>query len=54
VKALQKLHERAATVTRESIWIQFYIRRFSLEEAAELAKREYDRTHPPDWVERRR
>jgi hypothetical protein len=40
VKACQKLHERAAAVTRESIWTKLYCRGFDPVEAAELAARE--------------
>jgi hypothetical protein len=54
VKALRKLHERAAIVTRESLWTRAYIMRLDPAEAAELAAREYDSTHPPDWIKRRR
>jgi hypothetical protein len=54
VKALQKLHERAAAVSRESIWTRAYILRLDPAEAAKLAAREYDSTHPPAWVKRRR
>ena len=38
VKALQRLNARAAFATPERLWTQFYIRRFSLAEAAELAE----------------
>ena len=54
VKALQRLHERAAVVTRDRIWTRAYILRLDPAEAAELAAREYDSTHPPSWVKRRR
>jgi hypothetical protein len=54
VKALQKLHERASRVSRESIWTRAYILRLDPAEAAKLAAREYDATHPPDWIKRRR
>ena len=54
VKALQKLHERAAAVTRDGLWTRAYILRLAPAEAAELAAREYDSTHPPAWVKRRR
>jgi hypothetical protein len=54
VKALQKAHERAAAVTRDSIWTRAYILRLDPAEAAELAAREYDSTHPPDWIKRKR
>jgi len=54
VKAVQKLHDRAAAVTGESIWTRAYILRLSPADAAELAAREYDSTHPPDWIKRRR
>jgi hypothetical protein len=54
VKALQKAHERAAAVTRDSIWTRAYILRLDPAEAAELVAREYDSTHPPAWVKRRR
>jgi hypothetical protein len=54
VKALTKFHARPAIVTRETIWTQLYIRRFDPSEAAELAKREYESTHPPSWIKRRR
>jgi hypothetical protein len=39
MKALQRLHAPAAIVTRERIWIQLYIRRVDLAEAAKLAER---------------
>jgi hypothetical protein len=54
VKALEGLHERAAAVTRESIWTRAYILRLDPAEAAELAAREYDSAHPAAWVKRRR
>jgi len=54
VKALQRLHERAAVVTRDRIWTRAYILRLDPAEAAELAAREYNATHPPAWVKRRR
>jgi hypothetical protein len=54
VKALKRLHERAAIVTPERLWTQLYIRRLDPAEAAELAAREYDSTHPPAWVKRPR
>ena len=54
VKALQKRHEGAAAVTRESIWTRAYIMRLDPAQAAELAAREYDSTHPPSWIKRRR
>jgi hypothetical protein len=54
VKALQRLHERAAVVTRESIWTRAYILRLEPAEAAQLAAREYDSVHPPAWIKRRR
>jgi hypothetical protein len=53
-KALQKLHERAARVTRDGFWTRCYVRNLSPEKAAELAAREYDGTHPAAWVKRRR
>ena len=54
VKAWLKVHDRAAAVTRESIWTHAYIMRPSPAEAAEVAAREYDSTHPAAWVKRRR
>jgi len=39
VKALQRLHERAAIVTRDSIWTRAYILRLDPVQAAELAAR---------------
>jgi len=54
VKALQKRHERAAKVTRESIWTRAYIMRLDPAKAAEFAAREYDSAHPPSWIKRRR
>jgi hypothetical protein len=54
VRALQKLHERAARATRESIWTRAYIMRLNPAEAAEIAAREYDSTQPPSWIKRRR
>jgi hypothetical protein len=53
VKALQKLHERAARVPRERIWPRAYIMRLEPAEAADVAAREYDATHPPAWVKMR-
>jgi len=54
VKALQRLHERAEVVTRDRIWARAYILRLDPAQAAELAAREYDSTHPPAWIKRRR
>jgi hypothetical protein len=54
VKALHKLHARAAAVTRESIWTRAYIMHLSPAGAAQVAAREYDATHPAGWVKRRR
>jgi hypothetical protein len=54
VKTLQKLHERAARLTRDGFWTRCYVRNLSPEKAAELAAREYDSTHPPDWIKSRR
>jgi hypothetical protein len=54
VKACQKVHERAAIVTRESIWTRALILRLEPTEAAELAAREYDSTHPAAWIKRKR
>ena len=44
-KALQKLHERAARVTRDGFWTRCYVRNLSPEKAAELAARV--RRHAP-------
>jgi hypothetical protein len=49
VKACQKLHERAARVTRDGFWTGCYVRNLSPEKVAELAAREYDSTQPPSW-----
>jgi|SRR5215211_4044509 len=38
-------YERAAVVTRDSIWTRAYILRLDPAEAAKLAAREYDSTH---------
>ena len=54
VKALQRLHERAAVVTRDGLWTRAYILRLEPAQAAEMAAREYDATHPPAWVKRKR
>jgi hypothetical protein len=54
VKALQKAYERAAAVTRKSIWSHAYIMHLISAEAAEFAAREYDSTRPAAWVKRRR
>jgi len=54
VKACLKVHDRAAAVTRESVWSRGYIMHLSSAEAAEVAAREYDSTHPPIWLKRRR
>jgi hypothetical protein len=51
-KALVKLHVLAAAVTRDGLWIRLYIQGLSPETAAKLAAREYDATHPPDWIKR--
>jgi hypothetical protein len=53
-RALQKLHERAARVTRDGFWTRCYVRNLSPERAAQLAAREYDSTHPPDWIKQGR
>jgi hypothetical protein len=54
VTALQRLHERAANVTRDGLLTRCYMRNLSPKEAAELAARDYDATHPAAWVKRRR
>jgi hypothetical protein len=54
VKPLQKLHERAVRSTRDGFWTRCYVRNLSPEKAAELAAREYDAMHPPNWIKRRR
>jgi hypothetical protein len=51
VKALQKLHERAARVTRDGFWTRCYVRNLSPEKAAELAAQEYESTHRPKMGE---
>jgi hypothetical protein len=52
VKALLKLDSRAAAATRNGLWTKLYVRGLGPEQAAELAKREHDSTHPPDWIKR--
>jgi len=52
MKALQRLHERAAVVTAIA-YGQAYILRLDPAEAAELARREYDSTRPPSWLKKR-
>jgi len=54
VKACLKVHDRAAAVTRESIWSRTYIMRLSPAEAAQVAAREYDSTHSAIWIKRKR
>jgi hypothetical protein len=53
VKACLRVHERAAAVTRESIWSRADIMQMSPAEVAEIAAREYDSTHSAIWVKRR-
>jgi hypothetical protein len=43
-----------ARVTRDGFWTRCYVRNLSPEKAAELAAREYDSTHPPEWIKRQR
>src|SRR5215210_5136125 len=52
LKALQRLHAPAATVTPERIWTQLYIRRAEPAEAAASAGRQYHSTRPPSWLKR--
>jgi hypothetical protein len=54
VKALHRLHARAAIVTREWLWTQLYVQGFSPAEAARLAEQEYRTMHPPAWIKKRR
>ena len=54
MKALQKLHWSAAAFTRDGLWTKLYVRGFSPEEAAKLAKCEYRSTRPPDWIKTKR
>jgi hypothetical protein len=54
VNACLKVHEQAAGRTRDSIWTHAYIMQLSPAEAAEIAAREYDSTHPAVWIKRRR
>jgi hypothetical protein len=54
VKALQKLNPPAAAALRESILTRAYVLRLTPQEGAQLMAREYDSTHPPDWIKRRR
>ena len=54
VKALQKLHEQAAAVTREGLLTRAYFQGLSPHQAAELAAHEYEATHPQSWIKRRR
>ena len=54
MKALAKVNERAAMMTRDLFWTRLYVRGLDPEEAALAAAREYDATHWPDWVPKRR
>jgi len=54
MKALAKLNLPAVPVTREGILTRAYIQGPSPEQAAEVASRYYDTTHPPAWLKRRR
>ena len=53
LKALERLHAPAATVTPERIRTQLYIRRVEPAEAAKYAEREYHSTRPPSWLKKR-
>jgi hypothetical protein len=50
----QAKHGHCSTLHDESIWTRAYMMGLDPAEAAELAAREYDATHPPDWIKRRR
>jgi len=54
VNACLKVHERAASITRESRWTRAYITGRSPAEAAEIDAREYDATHWAAWIKRGR
>jgi hypothetical protein len=54
VKALQKLNPPAAAAVREGILTRAYVLRLTPQEGAQLMAREYDSTHPPDRIKRRR
>jgi hypothetical protein len=54
VKALAKVHERAAMMMRERDWRNLYVRGLSLDDAAKHAARDYAATHRPEWAKGRR
>ena len=54
MRALGKVNLAAVPVTREGVLSRAYVQGLSPEQAAEIAVREYDSTHPAAWVKRRR
>ena len=54
MKALAKINLAAVPVTREGVLSRAYVQGLSPEQAAEVAARECDSTHPAARVKRRR
>jgi hypothetical protein len=52
--SMQARTTAAAAVTRDGLWTRLYVRGLGPKQAAELAAREYDATHRPDWIKGRR
>ena len=54
IKALAKINLPAVPVTQEGVLSRAYVQGLSPEQAAQVASREYDSTHPAAWIRRRR
>ena len=52
VKALAQVNGRAILTTRDGFWTRLYVRGLSPQQAAEMAAREYDATHPVERTRR--
>ena len=50
VTALATVHDHAAVAMRERDWRTLYVRGLDPDKAAKAAARDYDATHPPEWV----
>jgi hypothetical protein len=46
--------KRTGATARDGFWTKLYVRGLSPNEAAEQAARQYDSTHRPAWIKKRR
>ena len=53
-KELKNRHNIEATAIAERIWTQFFVHQLGPIQAADRAEMVFRRTHPPDWIKRRR